>query len=78
MPKNIVRNKIRQHLNKGDASTDETSRNESRFLYGMKKHLKKRFMFYDHPTSTCSFTIPETQTLDCERPASENACGANG
>jgi len=77
--KQKIRNRLKRHLNQAEDATDETSRNESRFLYSIRKHLKKRFMFFDHPSSTCSFTVPTqagTGNLDCERPVSETACGA--
>eukprot|EP00551_Chaetoceros_affinis_P009589 CAMPEP_0203674432 /NCGR_PEP_ID=MMETSP0090-20130426/16167_1 /ASSEMBLY_ACC=CAM_ASM_001088 /TAXON_ID=426623 /ORGANISM="Chaetoceros affinis, Strain CCMP159" /LENGTH=473 /DNA_ID=CAMNT_0050540305 /DNA_START=66 /DNA_END=1487 /DNA_ORIENTATION=+ len=80
LSKSKMRNMLKRHMNKAEASTMETSRNQSRFIYGMRKHLRKRDMFYDHPTSTCSFTNPSSELtkLDCERPVAETGCGANG
>jgi hypothetical protein len=74
-PKNVIKNKLRRHLNKATEAQDLTSKNEARFLYAMKGHLKKRVMFNNHPTSTCSSTHPPSKKLDCERPVSADACG---
>ena len=65
-------------LMQADASEWHTSQNEANLLYGMRQHLKRKQVFFDHPTSTCSYTIPShMSTLDCERPVSSTACGGN-
>ena len=75
----IIKNRLRKHLMNGEEATDYSSRNEARFIYAMRKHLKKGKMFNDHPTTTCSFTMPSgIQQLDCEKPLSSTACGAGG
>jgi hypothetical protein len=66
---------LRKHLNKATEALDLTSKNAARFLYGMKKHLRKRVMFNHHPNTTCSSTHPPSKKLDCERPLSSDACG---
>lgn len=76
--KKNIKNRLRKLLIQGEASEEQTAKNEARFLYAMRKHLKKKFMFKNHRTSTCSFTMPnrEPNNLDCERPVSSTACGS--
>lgn len=64
---------------KGKRAETSAIENEVRWLYGMRKHLKKKKIFRDHPTSTCSFTQPKkvNNRLDCERPVSSTACGGD-
>jgi hypothetical protein len=62
-------------LNNAEEAEDLTSKNEARYLYAMRRFLKKKKVFNDHPTSICSFTQPAVPSLDCERPVSSTACG---
>ncbi len=77
IPEAKKKEKIRKHLNKAKGASDLASINEARMLYNMKRYLKKKDVFYDHPTSTCSFTMPGAKRLDCERPVSATACGGH-
>ena len=72
-----IKNRLKKLLIQGRASDEQGVENEVRFLYAMRKHLKKKSMFKSHPTSTCSFTMPNQAltNLDCERPVSSTACG---
>ncbi len=61
-----------------EAAELQACKNESRFLWKLRKHLKKKFVFFDHPSVTCSYTKPhETSNLDCERALSSTACGGS-
>ena len=74
--KKIIRRRLRKLFVKADDSEWKTSRNEARIIYTMRNILQKNEMLNDHPTSTCSLTLPKyTQDLDCERPVSSTACG---
>jgi len=76
-PKQKITRKLISHLNQIEGSSEQTSINESRMLLFIRKYLKKNKMFSDHPTSTCSYTIPGAKKLDCERPVSATACGGH-
>lgn len=78
LPKKRIKNRLERHLNQAQAAKEHTSRNEARIIYRMRQYLKKRFVFRDHPTVTCSFTNPqEMENLDCERSLSSTACGGD-
>jgi hypothetical protein len=69
-------NLLKRHLNKAEVAELLTSKNEARYIYAMRRHLKKNQVFNDHPTTTCSFTDRNSMLkLDCEQPLSSNACG---
>ena len=76
-PRKRIQRRLKKFFLRARAAEDQTSANQARYIYGMKKYLKKKEMLNDHPKSTCSFTMAEsTNKLDCERPVSPTACGA--
>ena len=75
-PRRIILRDLRRLLKQGRSAEGKTSRNEARMIYRMREYMDKNEMLNDHPTSTCSLTIPSlTNDLDCERPVSSTACG---
>jgi len=76
--KKKVKRQLKKLLIQAKASEKQTTSNEASLIYKMRKYLKKKKMYNDHPTSSCSFTNPkQSDELDCERPISSTACGAN-
>ncbi len=77
LSKKATKGRLRKLMNKAEAAEPHTSKNEARFIYGIRKLLTKDAMLNDHPSNTCSFTMPGEQHLDCERPLSSTACGGS-
>jgi len=71
-------NKMKKLIMETDAITTLTAKNEAKFMYDIKKYMKENKITQDHKKIICSFTNPNEQSqLDCERPVSPEACGAD-
>lgn len=80
--KNKKLKKLKEVIGDTQESDPVADANEAKFLYQIRKYMKKKKITKPYAKVQCSFTDVSTfrknHRLDCERPTSPSACGAKG
>jgi len=78
--KNQKLTKMEEVINQTTESDPQASANEAKFLYKIRKYMKRKKFIKNYKKVVCSSTDPSrlTNELDCERPISPTACGGSG